>query len=92
VRELLGSREDKLERRAPPHGKQAGAEATALIDVQGPSRSGQCSRQASGAIATSLATLNGGGRSPRRLASRTSASLVGAAAARIIDGRNRELN
>jgi hypothetical protein len=42
---------------------------------------GQCSRHASGAIAISLATFNGGGRSPRRLASRNSASRVGAASA-----------
>ena len=44
-------------------------------------RSGQCSRHAPGAIAMSLATFNGGGRAPRRLASRRMASRVGPAAA-----------
>jgi hypothetical protein len=56
-------------------------ERLAAYCIGAPGSQPQCSRQASGAIAASLATLNGGGRSPRRLASRTSASRVGAASA-----------
>ena len=83
--QIGGLIEDTLERRLPPDEKTGLARAMRVEPQSGFARvlifdrrrSGQCSRHAPGAIAMSLATLNGSGRAPRPLASRRRTSRVG---------------